>query len=92
MSNDDMGSLQARIGALQTRINDQLNRAHGEGEEEDEDGAISDTGATQGGVVEDVNSEPGISQRYNEHDADMTLVSSDGVKFKVHSVILLRAS
>ena len=31
-------------------------------------------------------------RRYNEEDANITIISSDGVSFKVHSFILLRAS
>ena len=33
-----------------------------------------------------------VSERYCEEDADVTLVSSDGMIFKVHSFLLLRAS
>lgn len=33
-----------------------------------------------------------MSERYNEDDADVTIISSDGVVFKVHSFLLLRAS
>jgi hypothetical protein len=33
-----------------------------------------------------------MSERYNEEDADVTIISSDGVVFKVHSFLLLRAS
>lgn len=33
-----------------------------------------------------------VSERYNEEDADVTLVSSDGMIFKVHSFLLIRAS
>jgi hypothetical protein len=32
------------------------------------------------------------SERYNEEDADITIISSDGTAFKVHSLLLLRAS
>jgi hypothetical protein len=32
------------------------------------------------------------SERYNEEDADITIISSDGTAFKVHSFLLLRAS
>jgi hypothetical protein len=33
-----------------------------------------------------------MSERYNEDDADVTIIFSDGVVFKVHSFLLLRAS
>jgi len=33
-----------------------------------------------------------VSERYCEEDADVTLVSSDGMIFKVHSFFLVRAS
>ena len=33
-----------------------------------------------------------VSERYCEEDADVTLVSSDGMIFKVHSFLLVRAS
>jgi hypothetical protein len=33
-----------------------------------------------------------ISERYNEEDADITIISSDGISFKVHSLFLVRAS
>ena len=33
-----------------------------------------------------------MSERYNEDDADVTIISSDGVVFKVHSFLLLWAS
>jgi Ni/Co efflux regulator RcnB len=33
-----------------------------------------------------------VSERYNEDDADITNISSDGVSFKVHSLFLVRAS
>jgi Ni/Co efflux regulator RcnB len=33
-----------------------------------------------------------VSERYNEDDADITIISSDGVSFKVHSLFLVRAS
>jgi len=33
-----------------------------------------------------------VSERYNEDDADVTIVSSDEVVFRVHSFLLLRAS
>lgn len=33
-----------------------------------------------------------ICERYNEDDANITIISSNGVSFKVHSFILLRAS
>jgi hypothetical protein len=33
-----------------------------------------------------------MSERYNEDDADVTIISSDGVVFKVHSFLLSRAS
>jgi hypothetical protein len=33
-----------------------------------------------------------MSEKYNENDADVIIVSSDGVAFKVHSLILGRAS
>jgi Ni/Co efflux regulator RcnB len=33
-----------------------------------------------------------VSERYNEEDADITIISSDGVSFKVHSLFLVRAS
>jgi hypothetical protein len=33
-----------------------------------------------------------MSDRYNEDDADVTLLSSDGMIFKVHSFLLVRAS
>lgn len=32
------------------------------------------------------------SERYNEDDADVTIVSSDGVRFKVHSFMLKSSS
>lgn len=37
-------------------------------------------------------SEPKISERYNEEDADVSIISSDNVLFKVHSFPLARAS
>jgi hypothetical protein len=33
-----------------------------------------------------------VSERYNEEDADITIISSAGVSFKVHSLFLVRAS
>ena len=33
-----------------------------------------------------------VSERYNEDDADIIIISSDGVAFKVHSLLLTRAS
>jgi Ni/Co efflux regulator RcnB len=33
-----------------------------------------------------------VSERYNEEDADITIISCDGVSFKVHSLFLVRAS
>jgi len=33
-----------------------------------------------------------MSERYNEDDADVTIISSDGVVLRVHSFLLLRAS
>jgi len=38
------------------------------------------------------NSDVKVSERYNEDDADITIISSDGVAFKVHSLLLTRAS
>jgi len=38
------------------------------------------------------NSDIHLSERYNEDDADITIISSDGVAFKVHSLLLTRAS
>ena len=35
---------------------------------------------------------PKISERYNEEDADVSIISSDNVLFKVHSFPLARAS
>jgi hypothetical protein len=32
------------------------------------------------------------SEKYNDEDADVTIVSSDGVALKVHSFLLTRAS
>jgi hypothetical protein len=43
-------------------------------------------------TYERVESGETMSERYNEDGADMTLVSSDGVTFKVHSFALLRNS
>jgi hypothetical protein len=37
-------------------------------------------------------SEIKVCERYNEDDANITIISSDSVAFKVHSFILLRAS
>ena len=37
-------------------------------------------------------SEPKISERYNEDDADVSIISSDNVRFKVHSFPFARAS
>ena len=39
-----------------------------------------------------LDSEIKVCERYNEEDANITLISSDSVAFKVHSFILLRAS
>jgi hypothetical protein len=33
-----------------------------------------------------------VSERYNEEGADVTMISSDGVIFKVHSFLLVRSS
>jgi len=33
-----------------------------------------------------------VSERYTEEAADITIISSDGVSFKVHSLFLVRAS
>jgi len=33
-----------------------------------------------------------VCERYNEDDANITIISSNGISFKVHSFILLRAS
>jgi len=33
-----------------------------------------------------------MSERYNEEDADITIISSDGMAFKVHTLLLTRAS
>jgi hypothetical protein len=38
------------------------------------------------------NSDVKVSERYTEEDADITIISSDGVAFKVHSLLLTRAS
>jgi hypothetical protein len=38
------------------------------------------------------NSDVKISERYDEDDADITIISSDGVAFEVHSLLLTRAS
>jgi hypothetical protein len=35
---------------------------------------------------------PTTSSQYNEEDSDLTIVSSDGTHFKVHSQIIRRAS
>ena len=45
-----------------------------------------------GEVNEEENKEPTISEKYNSDDADITLVSSDNVSFKVHSYQLMAAS
>lgn len=37
-------------------------------------------------------SEITVCERYNEEDANITLISSDSVAFKVHALMLLRAS
>jgi hypothetical protein len=47
--------------------------------------------------IEEVSGEEGkvtekVSDRYNEEDADVILVYSDGMIFKVHSFLLVRAS
>jgi len=39
-----------------------------------------------------LNSDTHLSERYNEDDADIIIISSDGVAFKVHSFLLTRAS
>ena len=48
------------------------------------------------GKVEDKkrkhNADLKMSERYNEEDADITIISSDGVAFKVHALLLTRAS
>ena len=36
--------------------------------------------------------EPKLSERYRDEDADVTIVSSDGVTFKVHSCFLKSSS
>jgi hypothetical protein len=38
------------------------------------------------------NSDIKFSERYNEDDADITIISSDGIAFRVHSLLLTRAS
>ena len=38
------------------------------------------------------NSDVRVSERYNEDDADITIISSYGVAFRVHSLLLTRAS
>lgn len=38
-----------------------------------------------GGGVEEVPNQPRVSDRYNDTTSDLTLVSSDGVKFKLES-------
>jgi len=54
----------------------------------------SDEGEVDLSVGADVEEEKvgKVSERYCEEDADVTLVSSDGMIFKVHSFLLVRAS
>ena len=48
------------------------------------------------GKVEDKkrkhNADLKMSERYNEEDANITIISSDGMAFKVHTLLLTRAS
>jgi len=43
-------------------------------------------------LVDDSNQDPKVHGKYNSDDADVTIVSSDGVEFKVHSYRLQAAS
>lgn len=89
MSADRMESTRARIAELTKRIKDDLGQVSDEEEEASmDDIKMEDTLETQ----ERVESGSRTSERYNEDSADMTLVSSDGVTFKVHSFALLRNS
>jgi len=84
-----MESTRARIAELTKRIKDDLGQVSDEEEEASmDDIKMEDTLETQ----ERVESGSRTSERYNEDSADMTLVSSDGVTFKVHSFALLRNS
>jgi hypothetical protein len=43
-------------------------------------------------VSDEPKREPTLSDKYNDEDADITLISSDNVAFKVHSYQLMAAS
>ena len=91
MSADRMESTRARIAELTKRIKDDLEQVSDEEEEEEasmDDIKMEDILETQ----EQVESGMKVSEQYNEDSADMTLVSSDGVTFKIHSFALLRNS
>jgi hypothetical protein len=43
-------------------------------------------------VIKEGKPEVKMSTKYNEDDADLIIISSDGVSFKVHTSIIVRAS
>jgi hypothetical protein len=44
------------------------------------------------GVKKEKKKKMKMSTKYNDDDADLTIISSDGFCFRVHSIIILRAS
>jgi len=84
-----LDSLKGRIAELTKRMKDDMGQVSDEEEEASmDDIKMEDSMATS----ERVESGSKTSERYNEESADLTLVSSDGVTFKVHSFALLRNS
>jgi len=71
-------------------VNEQVD---GKGKDKDEDQVEDkkDEGKVEG-KKRRWNSDVQVSERYNEEDADITIISSDNVAFKVHSLLLTRAS
>lgn len=89
MTNTSLDSARARLDELTKRMKEDLGQVSEEEEEASmDDVKMEDTLETQ----EQVESGMKVSERYNEDNADLTLVSSDGVMFKVHSFALLRNS
>jgi hypothetical protein len=89
MTNTSLDSARARLDELTKRLKDDLGQVSDEEEEASmDDVKMEETLETQ----EQVESGMKMSERYNEDNADLTLVSSDGVMFKVHSFALLRNS
>ena len=86
----EMSLEDSRADKADITINEEVN---GKSKEKDEEQVEDrkDEGKVEG-KKRRWNSDVQVSERYNEEDADIIIISSDGVAFKVHSLLLTRAS